>query len=112
MGENKWDDEPLANLLILLTDGEHNSGGVKTKRIAKKLLRQMSQSKRKMNVCGLAFGRGADFSLLKEISSKTGGVARMIYEDSDAALQLENFYAEIAAPILANLEIKSAARVQ
>merc|ERR1711923_589688 len=54
-------------------------------------------------VYGLAFGAGADFSLVKEISEDNRAFARKIFEGSDATIQLENFYAEISSPLLSNI---------
>merc|ERR550532_871191 len=42
--------------------------------------------------------------LLKEISLAADSFAKRVYEGSDAALQLENFYAEISSPVVTNLK--------
>jgi len=52
----------------------------------------------------VGFGQGADFPLLKEISAAADSFAKRVYEGSDAALQLENFYTEISSPLLTDLE--------
>lgn len=44
-----------------------------------------------------------DFPFLRKLSLQNYGFARKIYEASDAALQLKNFYYEIASPLLANV---------
>ncbi len=61
--------EPLANLLILLTDGEHNDGSIDSSQIADEISQQLksSNSGRKVAICGLAFGADADFDLLKQV---------------------------------------------
>ena len=53
----------------------------------------------------LAFGESADFDLLKKISNSNNGLAKRIYEGSDAAIQLENFYSQISSPLLSNVKI-------
>ena len=53
----------------------------------------------------LAFGESADFDLLKKISNSNDGLAKRIYEGSDAAIQLENFYSQISSPLLSNVKI-------
>ncbi len=96
-------------MLIMLTDGQHNAYGreqiVSREQIALKALNAMKNDC-PIKICGLGFGVDADFDLMKELSSKTGGIARRIYADSDAALQLRNFYEEISSPLLGNVNIK------
>lgn len=93
----------LASILVLLTDGEHNSGSFAFHQIVARLLANRSAHTK---VYGLAFGDGADFSLLRQMSAKTGAFARKIYEAADAAIQLDSFYAEISSPLLADTRIK------
>ena len=52
----------------------------------------------------IGFGRDADFNLLKDISQQANSFSKQIYEGSDAALQLEDFFAEIASPLISNLK--------
>ncbi len=54
----------------------------------------------------ISFGKNADFSFLKKMSVQNGGLARKIYIDSDASLQLQHFFNEIATPVLLNIQIK------
>uniref|UniRef100_A0A8C7XZK0 Inter-alpha-trypsin inhibitor heavy chain family member 6 n=1 Tax=Oryzias sinensis TaxID=183150 RepID=A0A8C7XZK0_9TELE len=54
---------------------------------------------------GLAFGDDADLLLLKRLALENGGVARMVYEDADAALQLKGFYDEVASPLLSDIQL-------
>uniref|UniRef100_A0A914UZC7 Inter-alpha-trypsin inhibitor heavy chain H3 n=1 Tax=Plectus sambesii TaxID=2011161 RepID=A0A914UZC7_9BILA len=96
----------LANILVLLTDGEHNSGQYKSHQIISRILEARRDGGQHIKVYGLGFGNDADFNLLREMSSKTGGFARRIYAASDAAIQLDSFYAEISSPLLADLDIK------
>lgn len=44
--------------------------------------------RRNFAIHSLAFGNNADFKLVQRISSRNKGLARKIYEDSDAELQL------------------------
>ena len=55
-------------------------------------------------IFGLAFGDGADFKLIKDISMESNAFARTIYEGFDATMQLENFYSEISSPQLRNIK--------
>merc|ERR1712165_332228 len=63
-----------------------------------------ANSETELPIFSVAFGSGADFDLLKEISLAADSFAKRVYEGSDAALQLENFYAEISSPVVTNLK--------
>uniref|UniRef100_A0A3Q3WXF7 VWFA domain-containing protein n=1 Tax=Mola mola TaxID=94237 RepID=A0A3Q3WXF7_MOLML len=84
-----------------LTDGEATIGVTAGDTIlsnAKKALGSAS-------LFGLAFGDDADFLLLKRLALDNRGVARMVYEDTDAALQLKGFYDEVASPLLSDIQL-------
>ncbi|XP_045911118.1 inter-alpha-trypsin inhibitor heavy chain H6 isoform X2 [Micropterus dolomieu] len=88
-------------LVIFLTDGEATIGVTTGDTIlsnAKKALGSAS-------LFGLAFGDDADFLLLKRLALDNRGVARMVYEDADAALQLKGFYDEVASPLLSDIQL-------
>ncbi|XP_040912921.1 inter-alpha-trypsin inhibitor heavy chain H5 [Toxotes jaculatrix] len=88
-------------LVIFLTDGEATIGVTAGETIlsnAKKALGSAS-------LFGLAFGDDADFLLLKRLALDNRGVARMVYEDADAALQLKGFYDEVASPLLSDIQL-------
>ncbi|XP_072304744.1 inter-alpha-trypsin inhibitor heavy chain H6 [Eucyclogobius newberryi] len=88
-------------LVIFLTDGEATIGVTASDTIlsnAKKALGSAS-------LFGLAFGDDADFLLLKRLALDNRGVARMVYEDADAALQLKGFYDEVASPLLSDVQL-------
>lgn len=88
-------------LVIFLTDGEATTGVTAGDAIltnAKKALGSAS-------LFGLAFGDDADFLLLKRLALDNRGVARMVYEDADAALQLKGFYDEVASPLLSDIQL-------
>ncbi|XP_044124669.1 LOW QUALITY PROTEIN: inter-alpha-trypsin inhibitor heavy chain H6 [Bufo gargarizans] len=89
-------------LIIFLTDGEATSGVTASTRIlenAKKAL------KGTISLFCLAFGDDADYNLMRRLSLENRGIARRIYEYSDATLQLKGFYDEIASPLLFDIEL-------
>uniref|UniRef100_I3KAS9 Inter-alpha-trypsin inhibitor heavy chain 3 n=1 Tax=Oreochromis niloticus TaxID=8128 RepID=I3KAS9_ORENI len=51
----------------------------------------------------LGFGFDVNFNFLEKMSLQNNGVARRIYEDSDADLQLKGFYEEVATPLLTDV---------
>merc|ERR1712038_424369 len=91
-------------MIIFLTDGEATQGIT----INSQILKNMKEANQgvKIPIYGLAFGSGADFNLIKSIGTDSGAFSRRIYEASDAAIQLEDFYAEISSPLLTNVKFE------
>ncbi|XP_048347014.1 inter-alpha-trypsin inhibitor heavy chain H6 [Sphaerodactylus townsendi] len=89
-------------LIIFLTDGEPTSGVTAGSRI---LANTQQALRGTISLFGLAFGDDADYGLLRRLSLENRGVARRIYEDADATLQLKGFYDEIASPLLYDVEL-------
>ncbi|RXM98520.1 Plasma membrane calcium-transporting ATPase 3 [Acipenser ruthenus] len=88
-------------LIIFLTDGEPTTGVTSGERIARNARKALGSA----SLFGLAFGDDADFPLMRRLSMENRGVARRIYEDSDAALQLTGFYDEVASPLLFDIQL-------
>ncbi|XP_039630390.1 inter-alpha-trypsin inhibitor heavy chain H6 isoform X2 [Polypterus senegalus] len=88
-------------LVILLTDGEPTIGVTSGEKIAQNTKKTLNST----SLFGLAFGDDADFPLLRRLSMENRGVARRIYEDADAALQLSGFYDEVASPLLYDIQL-------
>jgi Mg-chelatase subunit ChlD len=91
----------MQSILVFLSDGQPSSGVTNGKEITGNV--------RKANILevpiySLGFGRDADFGLIKEISADSDAFSKQIYEGSDAAIQLENFFAEISSPLLSDLK--------
>uniref|UniRef100_A0A8D2CTS8 Inter-alpha-trypsin inhibitor heavy chain family member 6 n=1 Tax=Sciurus vulgaris TaxID=55149 RepID=A0A8D2CTS8_SCIVU len=89
-------------LIIFLTDGEPTAG-ITTPSVILSNIRQALGHR--VSLFSLAFGDDADFPLLRRLSLENRGVARRIYEDTDAALQLEGLYEEISMPLLADVRL-------
>ncbi|XP_072553342.1 inter-alpha-trypsin inhibitor heavy chain H6 [Salminus brasiliensis] len=88
-------------MIIFLTDGEATIGVT-----AQDLILHNAQSALgSVSLFCLAFGDDADFPLLKRLSLENRGIARMVYEDADAALQLKGFYDEVASPLLSDVQL-------
>lgn len=93
----------LTSMIIFLTDGQPTSGETSTGRIIDNIKRA---NKDRYTLFSLGFGSGVDFSFLQKLSLQNKGVARKIYEDSDADVQLKGFYNEVATPLLSDVKIK------
>ncbi|EPQ04400.1 Inter-alpha-trypsin inhibitor heavy chain H5-like protein [Myotis brandtii] len=89
-------------LIIFLTDGEPTAG-VTTPNVILSNVRQALDNR--VALFSLAFGDDADFPLLRRLSLENRGAARRIYEDTDAALQLQGLYEEISMPLLADVRL-------
>ncbi|XP_031236220.1 LOW QUALITY PROTEIN: inter-alpha-trypsin inhibitor heavy chain H6 [Mastomys coucha] len=89
-------------LIMFLTDGEPTAGETTPNVILSNIRQALAH---RVSLFTLAFGDDADFSLLRRLSLENQGEARRIYEDADAALQLEGLYAEISRPLLADVQL-------
>ncbi|XP_077308323.1 inter-alpha-trypsin inhibitor heavy chain H3-like [Lithobates pipiens] len=101
--EMKQVPERSASLIILLTDGEANRGESNPSKIQENV---KHANNGKYTVYSLAFGQSPDYSFLEKLALENSGVARRIYEDSDADLQLQGFYNEIANPTLVDIKMQ------
>ncbi|KAK7119147.1 hypothetical protein R3I94_021110 [Phoxinus phoxinus] len=95
--------EGTASILILLTDGDPTSGETNKDRIMANVREAIGP---KFPLYCLGFGYDVNFDFLTKMSLENGGVARRIYEDSDADLQLQGFYDEVAVPLLTDVQLK------
>ncbi|CAG06890.1 unnamed protein product [Tetraodon nigroviridis] len=92
--------EGSASILILLTDGDPTTGETNPEAIQSNVRNAIAE---KFPLYCLGFGFDVNFEFLEKMSLQNNGVARRIYEDSDADLQLKGFYEEVATPLLTNV---------
>ncbi|TRY98799.1 hypothetical protein DNTS_013107 [Danionella cerebrum] len=88
-------------MIIFLTDGEATIGETEPDLI----LRNAQNALGPASLFGLAFGDDADFPMLRRLALENRGVARMVFEDDDAAIQLKGFYDEVASPLLLDIQL-------
>uniref|UniRef100_A0A8C0HQI9 Inter-alpha-trypsin inhibitor heavy chain H3 n=1 Tax=Buteo japonicus TaxID=224669 RepID=A0A8C0HQI9_9AVES len=88
-----------ASIIIMLTDGQPNVGKFEIQEHVKKAIEG------KYPLYNLGFGYGVDYSFLEKMALENKGLARRIYPDSDAALQLQGFYDEVSNPMLTDIEL-------
>ncbi|XP_039653815.1 inter-alpha-trypsin inhibitor heavy chain H3-like isoform X2 [Perca fluviatilis] len=92
--------EGSVSIVILLTDGDPTSGETNLEQIQSNVRRDIAD---KFPLYCLGFGHDVNFEFLEKMSLQNNGVARRIYEDSDADLQLKGFYDEVATPLLTDV---------
>ncbi|XP_028906757.1 inter-alpha-trypsin inhibitor heavy chain H4 isoform X2 [Ornithorhynchus anatinus] len=95
--------ENSVSMIILLTDGEPTVGETNPENIQQNIQRSLDG---KYALFCLGFGFDVSYSFLEKMALDNSGLARRIYEDSDAALQLQDFYQEVATPLLKHVEFK------
>jgi len=91
----------VKSLIVFLTDGLGQTPSDVIKANIKTKNRDLQ-----IPVFTVAFGADTDISLLQSIASQNNAFSKRIYEGSDAALQLEDFYSQISSPVLSNLEFE------
>uniref|UniRef100_A0AAY4A7C5 Inter-alpha-trypsin inhibitor heavy chain H3 n=1 Tax=Denticeps clupeoides TaxID=299321 RepID=A0AAY4A7C5_9TELE len=94
--------EEAASILILLTDGDPTAGVTNRGQIQHNVKAAIGL---KFPLYILGFGFDITFEFLQKLSQENGGMARRIYTDSDAALQLQGFYEEVSTPLLTNIRM-------
>ncbi|XP_048403774.1 inter-alpha-trypsin inhibitor heavy chain H3a [Stegostoma tigrinum] len=101
--QDKLLPERSVSMIILLTDGDPNSGESNPTKIQQNV---KSAINGRYNVYCLGFGYDVKYSFLEKMALENSGVARRIYEDSDAPLQLQGFYDEVANPLLLDIQLQ------
>merc|ERR1711988_1365350 len=94
----------VKSIVVFLTDGEATSGETYPDTIKANI--KNANKDLEVPVFTVAFGADTDISLLQSIASQNNAVSKRIYEGSDAALQLEDFYAQISSPLLTDLKFE------
>ncbi|XP_071988587.1 inter-alpha-trypsin inhibitor heavy chain H3-like [Engystomops pustulosus] len=89
--------------VIFLSDGDATFGETDSDLIMKNVKEAADGY---VTLYSLGFGADLDYSFLEKMSLENGGLARRIYLDSDSALQLQNFYKEVANPVLLDVTLR------
>ncbi|KAM9813386.1 inter-alpha-trypsin inhibitor heavy chain H3-like [Neosynchiropus ocellatus] len=91
------------DMVILMTDGMPNHGVSNLEDIQKNVRKAMGGN---MTLFSLGFGNNVDYTFLNVMSKQNKGLARRIFEASDAALQLQGFYEEVSSPLLSEVDLR------
>ncbi|KAL0978563.1 hypothetical protein UPYG_G00172280 [Umbra pygmaea] len=101
--ENQKFSERSVSMIILLTDGMPNSGVSSVDQIQENVHGAIGGN---MSLFCLGFGNDVEYSFLDVMAKQNQGLARRIYEGSDATLQLQGFYEEVASPLLSDIDLR------
>ncbi|XP_040262491.1 inter-alpha-trypsin inhibitor heavy chain H3-like [Bufo bufo] len=95
--------EISASSVIFLSDGDPTLGETNINTIVKNV---KEAAEGVTTLYSLGFGADVDYSFLEKMSLENGGLARRIYLESDSALQLQDFYKEVANPVLLDVTLR------
>ncbi|KAM4524043.1 inter-alpha-trypsin inhibitor heavy chain H3-like isoform 2-T5 [Odontesthes bonariensis] len=95
--------ERSIDMIILLTDGMPNSGVSHIPTIQQNVRSAIGGN---MSLFCLGFGNDVDYGFLDVMSKQNKGIARRIFEASDAAVQLQGFYQEVSDPLLLEVDLQ------
>ncbi|XP_075870501.1 inter-alpha-trypsin inhibitor heavy chain H3-like isoform X2 [Nelusetta ayraudi] len=95
--------ERSIDMIILLTDGMPNLGEFRIPKIQENVQSAIGGN---MSLFCLGFGNGVDYNFLDVMSKQNKGIARRIFEGSDATLQLQGFYDEVSSPLLLEVDLR------
>ncbi|XP_029286475.1 inter-alpha-trypsin inhibitor heavy chain H3-like [Cottoperca gobio] len=95
--------ERSIDMIILLTDGMPNDGESRIPNIQANVRSAIGGN---MSLFCLGFGNDVDYSFLDVMSRQNKGVARRIFEGSDAVIQLQGFYEEVSSPLLLEVDLR------
>ena len=90
------------SIIMFLTDGNPTEGETSRDKILKNT-REANQGRYQLNT--VSFGHAVDFRFLQQVAAQNGGTAHKVYEDSDASVQIQNIYNDIASPLLTDVQM-------
>ncbi|XP_056660876.1 inter-alpha-trypsin inhibitor heavy chain H4-like isoform X2 [Monodelphis domestica] len=95
--------EGSVSMIILLTDGDSTEGETKLQKIHENV---KAAIRGQYHLFCLGFGFDINYVFLERLALDNGGMARHIFEGLDAELQLQDFYQEVANPLLTQVEFQ------
>merc|ERR1711936_1283019 len=98
-----------AKMIVFLTDGDPTDGERNKEQIIRNVIAKNTE---RVPILTLGFGTQTNFKLLMQISALTDSLSKMIYDGSDAGLQLEGFFYETSRPTLSNVKLRYEGNVE
>ncbi|XP_071961691.1 inter-alpha-trypsin inhibitor heavy chain H3-like isoform X2 [Antedon mediterranea] len=93
-------DNSGVSMVVMLTDGLPTSGVTSFGRIQTDVKQAI---KGNCSLFNIGFGDYVDYSFLETLALRNDGLARKIYDDSYASIQLKGFFDEVSTPLLHNI---------
>ena len=78
-----------------MTDGTPTVGVTEDSRILNDITKSRSGGKANVAINVIGFGAGISYSFLSRLAATNNGIARQIFEDTDAAFQMQGFFEEV-----------------
>merc|ERR1719454_1977090 len=93
---NSERDSPNVPCLVLfMTDGTPTVGVTEEPRIHTDVTKARSNGEASIAINIIGFGAGISHSFLSRLAATNNGIARQIFEDTDAAFQMQGFFEEV-----------------
>lgn len=82
-------------MIMFMTDGTATVGVTEESRILADVTKSRQQGKANIALNVIGFGAGISYSFLSRLSVLNSGIARQIFEDTNAAFQMQGFFDEV-----------------
>jgi len=92
-----------SKMIIFLTDGKPTVGLTEPEKILEDI---KSLNMERTNVHTIGFGTLPDMKFLEKLALQNGGVSKRIFEDFEAAIQMEYFFSDVMRPLLSDVIFK------
>lgn len=89
--------------IVFLTDGRPNIGLTGTDAIVSSVKERLGD---RVALFCIGFGNDVDDLLLSKLASENQGLYRKVFLDSSASVQMQDFFDEVATPLLFNIAIR------
>merc|ERR1719376_857886 len=90
-------------MICFLTDGEHTSDWTSNDEIARQV---RERNNGRVLIHNVAFGSGADYEFMQQISAENEGIDRRIFENLDAAASIKDFFYEVTNVMMTNVNVE------
>ncbi|KAG0729341.1 Inter-alpha-trypsin inhibitor heavy chain H5 [Chionoecetes opilio] len=91
-----------ARQVVFLTDGKPNIGETRPDHLRRNV---REANLHQLPVFSLALGQDADVRLLRQVSADNEGFTKTINEGEESGEELQEFYSEIATPLLTDMDV-------
>merc|ERR1719466_246374 len=90
-------------MICFLTDGMHTTDWKSNDEIAALV---KTRNNERLHIHNVAFGSGADYEFMQQISAENNGLTRRVFENMDAAASIRDFFYEVTNVLMTNVRIE------